>query len=818
MYRKTLLVLFIFQTVIFCTHAQTTITGTVKDAFTKEAVPYAFIAALNDTAFTFADGKGNFIIRVSDKVTALTAAAKGYISVTIPLKKNQAFHVVFELTSSAQTMQQEARKSGSDIIEKYVNRIFQNRESNNPVFNETYSYRVYEKLQFELNDVGDELKRNRILKPFEFLLEQADTFGTNQSPSLPFFFTESASMVYHRNKPLQKREVVEGSRSAGVENLTLIQILKDIYRNVAVYDDYINIFGKSFVSPLSREGMKHYDYMVSDSSIINGKKCYRIDFFSNNRFERTFNGNFWFHDTTFALQRITLLLDKTAHVNFIDELAYVKVFTCLDSNKWVPSHEQLIVKFSRKVDGMSITVRKSRNYSEQKINTVIDKKIFSKGSYVTLSPDAFDRSREFWNERRPETLTEKEKRIFDLVDTLKTIPAFQVYVATLVVLFTGHVEYKKVDIGPYYHLLSNNDVEGIRVRIGGRTNDKFHTRWRFEGYGAYGFKDKDFKYMAGVRYAIRRKPFMALGYQHRHDLVQPGLHEPVFRDEGFLVILFRRNPSDRLAMMDGHKVYFESSYRNGMSFRAQYINNFYRPRSIFFNTFSDAAETLQQENLRISEASLLFRYSYQEKFFEKKNKRTSLGSDFPIFQISISRGLDGFLKGAYNYTRIGARMSHRLNTFPYGFLDYSLEGGWSKGTAPFPMLFVHRGNESWRYDYTAFNLMNHYEFYTDRYVSASAVHHFDGWLWRRIPLLRKIDWRELISAKILWGHLDSKNKNLMIPPSPVSQIKDMPYIEAGTGLENVLRFFRVDMLWRITYRNNPGVQPNGVRLSAQLIF
>lgn len=818
MQKKIILFTFFLWTGVFSLNAQAIITGKVLDAFTREPVPYAFVTALNDTAFVFADGKGNFNLAVSYSVTALTATAKGYMPVTLSLARIPGYHVIFELTSSAQTMQQEARKTGSDIIEKYVNRIFQNRESNNPVFNDFYTYRVYEKLQFELNDVTDELKRNKMLKPFDFLLEKADTLGTNQSPSLPFFFTESTSDVYHRNAPLQKREIVEGSRSAGVENLTLIQILKDIYRNVAVYDDYINIFGKSFVSPVSREGMKHYDYVISDSTIIEGKKCYRVDFFSNNRFERTFSGNFWFHDTTFALQRITLLLDKNAHVNFIDELAYVKVFTCINENKWVPSHEQLVVKFSRKVNGMSITVRKSRNYSGHTLNIPVDKKIFRRGSYVTMSPDAFDRSREFWNERRPESLTEREKKIFELADTLKTIPAFQAYVATLVVLFTGHVEYKKVDIGPYYHLLSSNDVEGVRMRFGGRTNDKFHTRWRLEGYGAYGFKDREFKYMGGIRYAIKRKPFMALGIQHRHDLVQPGLHEPLFRDEGFLVILFRRNPSDRLAMMNGNKIYFENSFRNGMSFRAQYLNNFYKPRSIFFNTYSEASETLQQEYLRISEVSLLMRYSYQEKFIEKKNKRTSLGSDFPVYQISLTKGLDGFLKGSYNYTRIGIRIAHRLNTFPYGFLDYAFEGGWSDGTVPYPMLFVHRGNESWRYDYTAFNLMNHYEFYTDRYLSATVVHHLDGWLWRRIPLLRKLDWRELISAKVLWGHLDKNNRNLMMPPSPVSFIKDHPYVEAGTGLENVLRFFRVDMLWRITYRQNPGVQLNGIRVSAQLIF
>ncbi|MCC6384302.1 MAG: DUF5686 family protein [Bacteroidia bacterium] len=794
------------------------ITGKVIDGFTREPVAYAFITAINDTAFTFADGEGLFRILVSTRVSSLNATAKGYIPASISIHQIKGFYIQFELTSSAGVMQQEANGSKHEIIEKFISRIFQNREKNNPLLQDYFSYRLYEKLQFELNDVTDELKKNKVLKPFEGLLDLADTVGSNQKPSLPFFFTEAVSQVYHRSNPIQQRQTVEGSRSVGAENLTLMQILKDIYKNVSIYDNYINLFGKSFVSPLSEEGMKYYSYSISDSTYIEGKKCYRVDFYSNNRFERTFNGNFWFHDTTFALQRIMLTLPGTPYLNFVEDLAYVKVYTCSKDNLWVPSHEQLIVKFSRKVEGMSVTIRKSRYFSHQAIDDPVSKRIFKQKSYVTISPEAFDRSKSFWEENRPESLTQRERRIFELVDTLKTIPAFQAYVAAVVVLFTGRVEYKKTDLGPYYHLLSSNDVEGIRTRVGIRTNDNFSTRWRFEGYGAYGFRDKQLKYMGGIRYTIRKKPFVAAGSEYRHDLVQPGLHEPIFKDEGFLVILFRRNPSDKLALMDGAKFYLESAFRNGLWLKAQYQNNYYKPRSIFFSHFNPSDEKIYEQNLRISEASLLIRYSYQEKFIEKKFKRTSLGTDFPVFQLSLTRGFSGFLEGEFNYIRIGWRMTHRLNTFPYGFLDYSFEAGWSDGTVPYPMLFIHRGNESHLFDYTAFNLMSHYEFYTDRYVSATAVHHLDGYLWRRLPLLRVLKWRELFSARILWGHLDSKNRNLVIPPSPVSAISSLPYIEAGTGLENVLRIFRVDFLWRITYRDRPAVQQNGIRLSAQLIF
>ncbi len=817
-YRHVLLTLFCLSGGLTAGLAQTEIHGRVIDAFTREPVPYAYVSSSNDTAFAFSDDDGFFTITVNHRAHSLTAMHSGYLSETVSFRHIEDLFIQFELTASAEKMTGEADVSGMEAAESFIRKIFDNRQKNNPVLNDFYAYSTYEKLQFDLNDITEDIKNKAVLRPFRELLDNADSTAGNLSPTVPFFFTESVADVYHRVRPLQKAEVVRASRSVGVENLTLIQLLKDIYRNVSVYDEYINVFGKSYINPLSPENLKYYRYAFSDSTYIDGRKCYQIDFHASRKNRLTFTGSVWFHDTTFALQRITLALDNANWINFVDDMVFVKVYKCIGNLQWVPDHEQVIVNFSRKEKGMHVSARKSKWYSNHRIGTDPGDSVFKAHAYIQFDPRTFDRQPAYWNVHRTEFLTPREEQIFDLVDTLKTMPAFQIYVATVAVALTGHVPVGRFDVGPYYHLLSENEVEGYRVRIGGRTNDKFSRHWRFEGYGAYGFRDRRFKFMSGVRYTLRHKPFIAAGYQYKQDLVQPGLHESTFKDEGFIVVLFRRNPTDELAKVIGHKAYFDAAFRFGLAVRAQYLNNFYRPESVHFDYFTDAAHALTNDHLHVSEIWLNLRYSYQEKFIEKKDKRVSLGTDYPVFHLNLIKGLPGFLDGEFNYLKLAGRITHRVNLFPAGHLNYLLEAGNVFGTVPYPLLYVQRGNESRIYDYTAFNLMFHYEFIADRYFIAAAEHHLDGYLWRRLPLLRRLDWRELVTARVLTGSVSHRNKDLLVDPTVLEKLDKTPYVEAGVGLENLLRFFRLDAIWRLTYRDDPSIPLFGVRLSAKLVF
>lgn len=814
--------IFIFF-LLTCTHitqAQTwEISGKVVDKLTREPVRYAYITATNDTASAFSDNDGNFTIYITPATTAIAALAERYIKVSIPVKNIKRFTILFELTASASQLATEALREGERPVDRYVEKIIENKDNNDPENNTYFSYRSYEKMEFDLTDITEVIKEKKIMKPFAFIFDNIDTVSTNRKPFLPFFFTESISEVYYSNNPKRKREIVNASKSAGIENLTVIQVLKEIYRDITIYDNYINVFGKSFISPVSKEGLKHYKYYITDSTFIGSRWCYKVNFKAKKKFEPTFNGEFWFHDTTFAMQRITMYLAKDAMLNFVDEFAFVKVFKSFGRNKWVPDREQLVVKFSNREKGMSLLGRKTKYYSDINIDEPPADSIFKSHSYIRFDPNAFDQSNRYWRENRFEKLTDREKDIFDLVDTLKKLPAFQLYVGSIVVAMTGYVPIEKFDVGPYYHLLSKNTVEGWRMRFGGRTNDKFSTRWQFEGYGAYGTKDENFKYMGGIRYTLQRKPFKAIGFQYKNDFVQPGLHESHFKDEGWIVILFKRNPSDKLVKVIAHKAYFDAAFRSGLSFRVQYLKNHYTPLgNISFAYFPDDSSPEIKEDLNVSEFWLTFRYSLQEKFIEKKYKRVSLGSDHPVFQLNYIRGIKNFLDGEFNYFKLAARATQRVRLFPYGHLFYSVEGGKVFGTVPYPLLYVHRGNESRVFDYTAFNLMNHFEFVSDMYANVVSAYHLDGFVLRRIPLIRKLDWREIVSARILFGHLSTKNKQILLDPGAVSNIRTMPYIEAGIGLENILKLIRIDALWRLTYLDNPDASLFGVRASLQLLF
>ncbi len=745
--------------------------------------------------------------------------ADGYVTAKIAVSSFKQLTVNFELTANAKMLAEKARTEGERPVDWYVKKIIENKDNNDAENNDYFSYRSHEKMEFDLTDIDEKVKQKKMMQPFAFMFENMDTVFSNAAPFLPFFFTETLSEVYHRNNPKQKREIVTASQSAGVENLTIIQLLKDIYRDITIYDNYINILGKSYISPVSDEGIKHYKYYITDSTYVGNRWCFKIVFKAKKKYEPTFNGEFWFHDTTFALQRINMFLTEDALLNFVDEFAYVKVFSNVGSTKWVPEREQLVVKFTNREKGMSIIGRKSKYYAGIKINKAPDEEIFKSRSYIRFQPSTFDHNNFYWRDNRLEKLTEREKDIYDLVDTLKTLPAFQVYVGLIVVALTGYAEIGKINYGPWYHLVSRNDVENVRFRFGGRTNDKFSPYVQLEGYGAYGTRDEKFKYMGGIRYTLQRKPFKAIGFQYKNDYVQPGLHESYFKDEGWIVILFKRNPSDKLSKVISHKPYFDAAFRSGLSMRVQYLRNHYTPLgSIDFSYYPDVTKPEPKEDLIVSELWFNFRYSYREKFLEKKYKRVSLGSDNPVFQLNYIRGLPGFLDGEFNYTKIAIRATQKLKLFPYGYLNYSIEGGNVFGTVPYPLLYVHRGNESYIFDYTAFNLMNNYEFVSDRYASLIAVHHLDGFIMRRLPLIRKLNWREIFSARVVFGHLSDENKNILVDPTSVSGIGNTPYIEAGAGLENIFKLLRIDALWRITYRDNPDASDFGVRASLQLLF
>ncbi|MFM8950265.1 MAG: DUF5686 family protein, partial [Bacteroidota bacterium] len=353
----------------------------------------------------------------------------------------------------------------------------------------------------------------------------------------------------------------------------------------------------------------------------------------------------------------------------------------------------------------------------------------------------------------------------------------------------------------------------------GRTGPKFSSRLRLEGYTAYGAKDEEFKYMGGFRYFLHTKPRMAIGARYKNDVVQLGQSENAFQDDNILSSLFRRNPADKLTQQESYRFYYEQEFYSGFSYRLSLDHGILRPLgSLDYSYYSDFESNQVRNVINMSEASLVLRFAYREKFVEGESGRVSLGSEYPVTRLVYTSGLKGVMDSDFSYHKLTAKLDDNIPLPPFGYTYLAVEAGKVWGSVPYPLLHVHQGNESYFYDYASFNMMNYYEFVSDQYASLFVVHHFDGFFLDKVPLLRKLKWREVASLRAVYGGLSDSNRKLLVKPDEVGSLSAKPYVETGFGVENIFKILRFDFMYRLSYLDNPDIAKFGIRGSLQITF
>lgn len=797
----------------------TKVTGRVQDALTNEPIPFANVAFKGTLIGSVTDINGNFAIETDKATDSLTASFVGYRPVTLGITKGKAQTVNFLLRTSEVELLEVEIKAGENPANILLRKVIDNKELNDRNKLEHFSYELYNKLEFDLTDIPADFKEKKFIKPFAFIFENVDSSVTNGKPFLPFFITETISDVYFRKNPKSTKEYIRASKISGLENESVTQFLGDMYQNIDIYDNYLDIFGKSFVSPISNVGLVYYKYYLTDSAFLDNQWCYKLKFKPRRKQELTFVGECWIHDTTFAVRKIDMRIVDDANINFIKDLAVVKEYSRVDGLHWMLSREMLVVDFAATKEGMGLIGRRSASYRNFNINTPIEEPIFSGSENIVVDDSSTLKGNEFWLEARHDSLSLREQKIYSMVDTIKSLPAFRTYVDIITLFFTGHYEIGKFELGPYYTFFSFNEVEGARFRLGGRTGPKFSPRLRLEGYTAYGTKDEEFKYMGGFRYFLDTKPRVAIGARYKNDIVQLGQSENAFQDDNILSSLFRRNPADKLTKQETYKVYYEQEFFSGFSYRMSLDHGYLEPLgSLDYSYFTDPEKTTVRNSINFSEASLVLRFAYREKFVEGDNGRVSLGSEYPVTRLVFTSGFKGVLESDFVYQKLVAKVDDYITLPPFGYTYYAVEAGKMWGTVPYPLLHVHQGNESYFYDYAAFNMMNYYEFVSDQYASLFVVHHFDGFFLDKVPLLRKLKWREVASLRAVYGGLSEANKDLLVSPDEIGSLSAKPYIETGFGVENIFKILRFDFMYRLSYLDNPDIAKFGIRGSLQVTF
>lgn len=820
-YYPLFVVLIILITNYQCLHAQTTkVSGKVVDINSKESLPFINIMFKGTTIGTTTDFDGNYTISTDHPTDSLVFTYIGYdrYAAKITHGKSQVLNV--GLSTSTIALQEIVIKPGENPAHAILKKIIKNKPYNNREKLDYYQYEVYNKIEFDINNITDDLKKSKLIKPFNFIFDNIDSSDVTEKPFLPLFLSESLSEVYYRKKPKVTKEIIKATKVAGVENESVSQFTGDMYQNVNIYDNAVLVLGKNFTSPVSDNGLLFYRYYLIDSTFIDGKYCYQIQFKPKYKQSLCFSGNMWINDTTFAIKRLEMNMAGDANINYINTFNVVQDYTNIEGS-WFLKKDKLVVDFILQKNRPGFYGRKTTSYNNFIVNKPLEEKFYSKTDNLIVAEDANSKDIDFWIANRHDSLSENEQGVYKMVDTIRTIKAFKTYQDIVQSATTGYYVMGKFELGPIYKLYSRNNIEGSRFRFGGRTSNDFSKWFELNGYLAYGIKDNKFKYGGGMRTFITKNPRQLVEFNYKKDYEIMGQSQNGFSYDNFIASAFRMRPLSNLTTIEEYNTSYSYEWFQGFENKVSFVNRIYTPafgfKYEYLNKDNQTVESMP--NIITSEIRVFARLAIDEKYLKGEFDRISLGTKWPIFSLQYSAAIKGVLKSDYTYHKINFSVSDRFRINPLGYTDYIIDAGKIYGNLPFPLLEIHGGNETYFYDPYAYNMMRFYEFVSDEYASLSLTHHFDGFFLNKIPLMRKLKWREVVSGKALIGAVSNNvNKEILIMPTGLYTLNGKPYYEAGLGVENILRVLRFDVLWRLSHLDSPGVSKVGFRGTLQFIF
>ncbi len=800
---------------------KTKVYGYVLDAKTNEPIPFVNIAFNETKIGTSSNMEGYYSLESYYATDSLAASAVGYIPVKIAVRVDHPQRVDVYLTPGEIQLKEftVSAKDSENPAHPILRNIIRNKPVNNREKLDAFEYELYNKMEFDLNNVDENFRNQGLWKKFDFVFDYVDSTSSDKA-FLPVLITESISEFYYRKRPKAKREVIVASQISGIENESVTQFMGQMYQDVNVYENTIVIFDKTFVSPISDNGLTFYKYYLEDSTFIDNKWCYFIRFVPKRKQELTFTGEFWVNDTTWAIKEIHANIAEDANINFVADLEVTQRYNEVEDEVWMLVFEESVADFELRKGQVGMYGRKTSYYKDFVINQPREDEFYKVADNVEVRQDHRQKTDMYWNTRRHEPLTERQANIYQMVDSLEENKRFQFYVDLMTLATTGYKVIGPLEWGPFWSTYSWNPVEGDRVRLGGRTSNSFSTRLMLEGYGAYGFLDEEFKWSGGAQFFLTKKPWQYVGLYHTHDLEQPGRPENFFRRDNMFTSLFRRSPPVKLIMVDEWKAFYHREWFPGFSNRLTIALRDIAPAGDFrfLKSEPESFDTLEVSSITNAELTFNTRFAYKERFIHGEFTRVSLGSRYPVIDVEYGLGIKGMLGSEYDYHRLRISISNKLLLGVFGHVRLKLEGGKYWGNLPFPLLKVHEGNETFFSSEEAFNLMNFFEFVSDQYAMGWAEYHMEGLLLNRIPLMRKLKWREVAGIRTVIGTLSGGNTDEMLLPEGSYSFYDGPYSEVNLGIENIFKFFRVEGLWRLNYRDHDKIDNFGIRIRMAIHF
>ncbi|HEV8285141.1 MAG TPA: DUF5686 family protein [Chitinophagaceae bacterium] len=786
---------------VFNLHAQKKIiSGLIKDFHSDEPVPFASISFKGTTTGMLSDSSGSFLFSLnhwpSDTLEITCVGYQPFKFYISPAKDSITTLIWMERGTFNEGVKVKIKVNKGLLLWR---KIVKNKPKNDRYRFDNFSYELYNKLEIDLKNLNFKgLAKLRPLRPVTNLIN-SNIDSTEMPPVLPTYLTEALSDYYYQKKPLRRREVIKAANTNGVENESIIKFLGGMDQNINVYNNFIPVFDKQFVSPASDNGDAYYNYRVTDTQFINHHKFYHLVFTPKHHGENSFEGDCWVHDTTFAIQKMNLRLGKDANVNFLERLSLVQEYKMISDSTWFLAKDKFVADLAPfGKESPSFVGRKTTTYRNVVVNdtSVVNELAKNKIIEETITvPGATEKGAEFWSASRHDTLSKNEKAIIKMIDTLMNAPVFKRFTNTLNFVGTGYLNVGNYQLGPWYNLYSYDSWEGSRVRFDLGTNSKFNRKIWLHAYLAYGFGDKKFKGKAEAFYLAKKHPRLYLYGSYTNDLdFGQNYYGEVSSDNIFSLAIRKPNVPFKYINVDEKRFEFFKETHSGFSILPTVIHKSFTPlRNLL------SKDSFQVDNggnpLTTFELGIRFRFAYLEKFLENNFFRTSLGSPYPITEIYFSHGIYGIFKSGYDYSKISGSVYDYFNIPPYGSIYYNVFGGRTFGTLPYVLLDIHPGNELYYYNKYAFNMMNKYEYISDKYWGIHVEHNIGNGIFRLFP---KLKFRQFWTVKTLWGSLSDANVALNFKDGGSFQtLNGRTYMEVGTGIDNILHLFRVDFIWRV---------------------
>lgn len=847
-----------------------TVSGIVVDAKSGSPLPFVNVYYEGKGVGAATDENGNFSVPYRKGWNILTISSVGFKKMEIPIS-GPIENLKVRLEVNSQTIKGVSIKGKRKKYDRKNNpavelmrKVIAAKKHSDLRRHDYFSYQKYEKRTFALNEFTEKVFDDEHFKKLPFLKERVETCPETGKLILPISVDETFSKRIFKKDGNIDKIIVEGRNSTGLNEFfntgdIATTMIEDVFTDVDIYDNNIHVLQSEFVSPLSSSsGISFYRYFIADTLDVDGIRCIEVTFTPNNSQDFGFNGSLYIMaDSTYRVHKATLNLPHNNAVNFVSDMYVSQEFETLPTGEQVIVNDNMIVQISVIGSFTKFHIKRDTYYSNYSLEEIPDKEFKFLGKERLLA-DAMMKDNKYWNSVRPEPLTEKESTMDDFLKKMESTKGFKfvlfvakAFIENFVETSTDREKPSKVDIGPINTIFSQNFVDGFRLRMSAQTTANLNPHLFAKGYVAYGFKDHKWKGMGELTYSFNKKAYLPrefpvnnLTVTYQYDDASPSdIFMPTDKDNVFTS--FRWTKVNHMNYVQKLRVLYEREWENGLRLTAQVKKESNEATAaLFYQPLDGTGTPSPDKNLHINKFEMAdvmigLRFQPGATYINTKQRRIATNNDSPIFELNHTIGLKNVLGNDYTYNYTEAKVYKRLYLSSWGKIDTYVKGGIQWNKVPFPLLIMPAANLSYIKERETFSLIDNMEFMNDRFVSIMSGWDMNGKILNRIPLIRKLKWREYIGFNMLWGTLTDKNNPFLAKNAGDSRLfyfpgefrkdgtfkyqsrvmdKNKPYFEVVAGIHNIFKILHVEYVRRLNYLDNPDIDKWGIRIMLRMTF